>query len=683
MKTNRSRLSPVNIPRLFQELRSHGLDTIPRIERLMNCLDQNSNSPVIIEYLQEEIKKEVQHQSRNPDSFRRTAPREDHHLSGGIELGTMPQFDFPYGINVEMLVKHLLILGMIGGGKTTVIKNLLQQILQLADPPKLMILERKQEFTELLNLTPDMHVLDANTLAFNPLRPPPGIELNKWLGVFTETMINQLDIREASAGFIVEHTLRLVEEQKNEGRFPTLRDLRAAIFQQKCPATSKNGNYKDTVLNRLDILASQLPAMFSSENQLDMGKLMNNHCLILLHEITHSNVQNFLMSLLMAQAFLYRKLTAGLQTSLTNLVVFDEASGLFRREAEKKDHVPFIADLIQTARGYGIGLIAASQYSTDLAHSLLANADTRMMVGGFGRTEDVDTFLKLRGCSPEHRQYVITHPEVGKAFIADQRWPHIVECNMRLPDLPPPVSKEELKGRMEESEKFFAIEPKSIVKKPPPIQQAIPPKPNPTPQFTEESRDTRVLKHIYEDHFVTVAKRSDALGIPQQTLQKEIQHLENKALVKRYPVHYRPGRPSDLIKISPAGLELIGMPPKPPMKGRGSYLHKFYQLCVARYFKTQGYRVKIEGMADSKLIDVIAEKPGLECIAIEIELNEKSNPGHVIENLKNCMAAPRITRTLCLVTKNDEINRVDKLVTKHGLKRDALIIDRIGKYMEV
>jgi len=328
-------------------------------------------------------------------------------------------------------------------------------------------------------------------------------------------------------------------------------------------------------------------------------------------------------------------------------------------------------------------LIAASQYSTDLAHSLLANAGTRMMVGGFGRTEDTDIFLKLRGCSPEHRQYVITHPEVGKAFVADKRWPHIVECDMALPDLPPPVPMDELKGRMEESAKFFAIEPKSIVKEPSPIQQGTQPKPNPTPQFTAESRETRVLKHIYDDHFVTVAKRADALGIPQQTLQKEIQHLENKALVKRYPVHYRPGRPSDLIKISPAGLELIGMPPKPPMKGRGSYLHQFYQLCVARYFKTQGYRVKIEGMADSKLVDVVAEKPGVECIAIEIELNEKSNPGHVIENLKNCLAAPRITRTLCLAPTNKEIKEVEKLVTESGLKRDALVIDRIGRYMEV
>ena len=687
MKTSRPRRPPSNISRLFETIRSHGLDTIPPIRDLMEWVQEDPRDRTIIQELKEAVIEEYELQRLAPDPFRRTAPREEHYLNGEIRLGEMPHFGFSYGINVGMLVKHLLILGMIGGGKTTVIKNLLQQILQLDNPPKLLILERKQEFTELLNLPCDMHVLDANTLAFNPLRPPSGIELNKWLGVFSETMINQLDIREASASFIVEHASRLIEAQKKEGRFPTLQDLRAAIFQEKCPATSKNGNYRETVLNRLDALASQIPAMFSSGKQIDFDKLVSSHCLILLHEITHSSVQNFLMSLLMAQIFLHRKLTGGLQSSLTNLIVFDEASGLFRRKAELQDHVPFIADLVQTARGYGIGLIAASQYSTDLAHSLLANAGTRMMVGGFGRTEDTDIFLKLRGCSREHRQYVITHPEVGRAFIADKRWPHIVECSMALPDLPPPVPMEELKIRMNESARFFEIEPVAVdpMSSPEtfPPQIELSPEPKPVAIPTVESRETRVLKHIYDDHFVTVAKRSKDLGIPSVTLQKEIEKLERKKMIIRYPVHSRPsGRPPELLEIMPAGLALIGMPPKPAMKGKGSYLHRFYQLHVSQYFKAQGYRVKIEGRADNKLVDVVAEKPGEECVAIEIELQQKSNPDHIVENLQNCQAARRITRTLCLAPTNKEIKQIEELVTKQGLDRDRLRIDRLSNYME-
>ena len=655
----------------------------------MKWVEQDPGNLTLLSLLRDKLDAERENQRLNPDPFRRTAPREEHHLNGSICLGKMPHFEFPYGLNLEALVTHLLILGITGGGKTTVIKNLLMQTLQQPAPPKLMILERKQEFTELLNLTPDMHALDANTLAFNPLRPPPGIELNKWIGIFSECMINYMDIREASSSLLADLALRLIDLHEKQGSFPTLGDLCAFIAQQPYKELSKNGNQKETVLNRLNNLMIHLPAMRSSSRQADIEKLINNHCLILLHDITHSKVQNFLMSLLMAQAFLYRKLTRGLQNSLENLIVFDEASGLFRRKAEEQDHVPFIADLIQTARGYGIGLIAASQYSTDLAHSLLANAGTRMMVGGFGRTQDTDIFLKLRGCSPEHRQYVDTHPEVGKAFIADKRWPHVVECNMALPDLPPPVPMEELKVRMSQSARFFGVKPENpepATIEPMPENKATQPQPEQAPIALPkvESRETRVLKHIYADHFITVAKRSKDLEIPSVTLQKEIEKLERKKLIIRYPVHSRPsGRPPELLEIMPAGLALIGVLPKPAMKGRGSYLHQFYQLCVSQYFKTQGYKVKIEGMADNKLIDIVAERAGEECIAIEIELQGKSNPNHVVENLKNCMAAHRITRTLCLAPTNEDVKRIEKLVTKHRLERTHLKIDRLSKYMEV
>ncbi len=647
--------------------------------------------------LLEKLADERKVQKLTPDPFRRTAPREEHHLSGAIQLGMMPHFGFPYEIELEMLVKHLLILGMIGGGKTTVIKNLLQQVLQLPDPPKLLILERKQEFTELPNLSPSMHVLDANTLAFNPLRSPPGIELDKWLGIFTECMVNQLDIREASSSFLITHAHLHIEEREKKGEpYPTLGSLRAFIAQLPYKSLSKDGNQKETVLNRLNNLSFHFPAMFTSTQPVDIKKLVNNHCLILLHDITHSTVQNFLMSLLMAQVFLYRKLNQGLQDSLTNLIVFDEASGLFRRKAEEQDHVPFIADLVQTARGYGIGLIAASQYSTDLAHSLLANAGTRMMVGGFGRTQDTNIFLKLRGYTEEHRRYVITHPEVGKAFVADKRWPHIVECSMALPDLPPPLGFDELKIRMEASAQFFAVEPDELVpdfvdgpirslSAIEPATSALPvSQTKPVANAESESRETRVLKHIYKDHFMTVARRMKELSIPSVTLQKEIEKLERKNLIIRYPVHSRPsGRPPELLEIMPAGLVLIGMQPRPAMKGKGSYLHQFYQLCVSQHFKAQGYKVKIEGMADRKLIDVVAEKPGEECIAIEIELQQKSNPDHIVENLNNCLTARRITQTLCLVPTNKEIREVEKLVTDRGLEKARLKIGRLSNYMEI
>lgn len=686
MKQQNSR--PTSHSRLFTIIRHHGLDTVPRIKLLMDWIVEDPKDRTILNELWEVVEDEIKEQRKDPDPFRKTAPRDELILDGELRLGTIPHHNYPYGIDIRTLVTHLLLLGRTGGGKTTVIKNLLMQILRMPDAPKLMILERKQEFTELLNVSPDLHILDVETLAFNPLCPPKGIAQNKWIGIFTECMVNHLDIREASSSFLMEHATRLIKQCEKDGKFPTLGDLKTFIAQQPYKELSKNGQQKETVLNRLNDLFGHFPAMFSTQSQTDIEKLVNNHCLILLHDITHSTVQNFVMTLLMAQAFLYRKLTCGLQGELTNLIVFDEASGLFRRKAEEQDHVPFIADLVQTARGYGIGLIAASQYSTDLAHSLLANAGTRMMVGGFGRKEDTDTFLNLRGCSKEQHLYVNRNPAPGKAFIADNRWPHNVECNMTLPDLPDPLNAAELQARMQAAADLFNIKPEKTTadhqQDPSRNTETARPKKKPKENAKVESVEVRLLKHIYDDPFVTVDRRSEQLGIPSGTLQTEIKKLKRKGLVEIYPVHSNSsGRPRDLFEILDDGLDLIGKPPHSPMRGRGGYLHRFYQLQVSRHYKKLGYRVEIEGMADNKNIDVIAEKPGEECIAIEIELQGKSNPGHIRENIAAALAAKRITRILCLATIKKEVQRVEQTVTKHGLTGKPISVDRLSNHMEV
>ncbi len=647
----------------------------------MKWVDLDPADRTIINELRETATEEYKLQRLNPDPFRKTTPRENHHLNGAIQLGTIPHFDFPYGIEIDILKKHLFVAGLSGGGKTTFIRNLLLQILQYPSPPKIMILERKQEFTELLSLYPDFHVLNVASLTFNPLRPPKGISTPQWIGIFTECMINYLDILEASSSFIMDHALRLIKQDETLNHFPNLGKLRNFIAQTNYKPFSKNGQQKETVLNRLNILLNSFPSMFSSNKSSSIEKLMNSNCLILLHDITHTGIQNFIISLLMAQSFLYKKTHFGLQETLTNLIVLDEASSLFRRQDETREKPSYISDVVKTARGYGVGLIAASQSTTDLSHALLANANTRMMIGGFGRTQDTDVFLRLRGYTQEQRQYVITHPIVGKAFIADSRWPHVIECNLNNPNLPPRLTAQTLEARIQESAKQLTSD---IQKLPPaevsmPVTQAVPPTPMPETVAIE----VRILESIYNNHFMRTADRHRQLNIPSSTLVKEIKTLEANGYIKIYKVHGKSGAPRDLYEVKEAGFYLLEKPVK-KMKGKGSYLHQFYQQQVARHFKAQGYSIRIEGVAHGKNIDLIALKqPGGECVAIEIELGSTANPDHVIENIERAAAADFIERILILVPTTKEATLVKKLVTKNQLSEERPIqIERLWKYME-
>lgn len=647
----------------------------------MKWIEDDPKDQTILIELKEVLLEEIRLQRLLPDPFRKTAPRDSSILDGELKLGVIPHHEHTYGIMLPHLIWHLLVMGRTGGGKTTVIKNLLLQILQLLKPPNIMILERKQEFTELLTAHSDFNVLDVEHLSFNPLLPPAGIKTEIWIGIFTECMINYLDILEASSSFLMDHALRLIKPKTTTGAYPNLSDLYSFIEGIKYAPTTKNGQQKQTVQNRLTNLRHNLPGMFNPKGHIGIDQLMNGHCLLLLHDIPHIGIQNFVVSLILAQMFLYRQKKTGLQTELTNLVVIDEAASLFRRQDElRKEHSSFISEVIRTARGYGVGMIAASQQSTDLSHSLLANVSTRMMVGGFGRTADINEFLKLRGYTPEHRDYVIRHPNIGKAFIADGRWPHIVECDMDNPRLPPKLSSTELDTRITESFNRLAT--------PLPTPATTASKTKKVAKPTEPHPDTvllslRVLNSIYGNHFIKHAERSKGLNVPGSTLKKKIDDLESRGHLKIHKVHGKSGAPRDLYEITQDGYLIIGKPLK-KMKGKGSYLHCFYQQQITRHFKKEGYRVDIEGTACGKDIDLIARKqPTGECIAIEVELNSTANPGHVIENLEKAANVDFIDRILCLVPKEPERKAVKKSVTKSGLLESKPIqVERLYTYLE-
>jgi DNA-binding MarR family transcriptional regulator len=647
----------------------------------MDWLEADPSDATIVRELQEAVTEEIRLQQRSPDPFRKTAPRSSDQFTGQLNLGIIPHHGHSYKNFISSIKRHWLALGITGGGKTTVIRNILQQILRQPTPPKLLILERKQEYTELLPLALDMQVLDTENLAFNPLRPPPGINTAQWIGIFTECMVNYLDIREASSSFLMDHALRLIRNMESEGRYPNLGDLKRFIEQQPYKAFSKNGQQKETVLNRLNDLLNSLPAMFDSGRQIDLKKLVDNHCLILLHDITHATIQNFIISLLVAQTFLFRKIHHGLSEKLQTVLVLDEAASLFRRRDEIKDHVSFINDLVKTARGYGIGLIAASQLATELSHALLANAGTRMMIGGFGRTEDIDVFLRLRGANKEQRQYVLNHPMPGKAFIVDERWPHIIECNMHNPTLPPKPSTDELYRRIKQSTKTLTMDmpapaPKS--QENPPISPADEPKES---QEAPVSIETKALLHTYHHTFMRLRDRAKALNLPSATLKRAISSLESNGHINVHKVHGKAGAPRDLYEVTASGLDLIAQPEK-KLRGKGGYLHRFYQQQVADFYRQRGFRVSIEGVAEGKNIDIISRKNESECLAIEIELHALNNPDHVLENIERAAQAACVDRIICLVPTEAERKAAEKSVTKKLSLEKPLTIERLWKYLE-
>ena len=100
--------------------------------QIATALDQLSVNPYDFECAQfvlQRIGSYDLQETLNPDPFRKTNPSRYSNVDGPIKLGRVIHSNIPWGIKASALTEHMVIVGRTGGGKTTVIKNILSQLL--------------------------------------------------------------------------------------------------------------------------------------------------------------------------------------------------------------------------------------------------------------------------------------------------------------------------------------------------------------------------------------------------------------------------------------------------------------------------------------------------------------------------------------------------------------------------
>lgn len=676
-RENKSPNTGNKIQYLFDELRRYGLDRRGKTAIVMKALANDPSDAMIYNYLRDALEKEKEICRLNPDPMRATAGWKPTDLDGELPLGIIRQSGQPYHITLNMLREHVVAWGRTGGGKTTLIRHLLDQIKTLAPGIRLLIIERKLEFTDLARKH-HINIVESSGLRMNPLRPPKGISLEIWWGIFTQLMINHLDIRVASSNFIQDIAKDLFSKHSITSSnvctmpsVPNLADLLDFMKQKKYSAYSNTARYQETTVNRLQGLVETLPDMFTCTHRtLDISELINEDLLILIHDIPQMSFQNFLIGLIAAQVFLYKIILLGQTARLTNLFIMDEASSLFRRSDEIHDIPNYVAQMVSQSRAYGIGMVAASQYASDMSHSFIANTGVKFLAGGFERMADFKEYTHLRKSTREIENEMKGHRRPGDIFVADSRWPYHLQIQIPLPDLPDPMTKREVQDASQRYMKSKGWDQPGST----------------APQTKTDDLKMNVLKSIYENPFMLIKIRSAALNVPQSSVMKAFEQLIAERHIIQYPVHVRAGRPRDLFEITPEGCESLRVSPPDSLPGKGSYLHKFYQQKIAGFYKTQGYTTEIEGQCGKKLADVLVRKqPDGEVVAIEIELHVLQN-NHFIDNIRDDLTSGIPERVIVLVPKKEDLKHVNAKLASHSelqAKLGVITCDYVRNHMEV
>lgn len=135
LKSKDSRFGPnrrkaVNQSQLWLECAQRGLTSDPLVKSALQQLSINPYDLECAQLIQHEIRSMDIQDILRPDQFRRTNPARLNQVSGSIRLGRVQHSNVWWGIHPQALTEHMVLIGRTGGGKTTVIKALVRQLLE-------------------------------------------------------------------------------------------------------------------------------------------------------------------------------------------------------------------------------------------------------------------------------------------------------------------------------------------------------------------------------------------------------------------------------------------------------------------------------------------------------------------------------------------------------------------------
>jgi len=321
---------------LLELIRATDSQNDPVIKNCLKVIRAFSHKPEIVEcqmaIIQKRLEPRIIRMQMNTNPFNNLPTSEA--ISGQIHIGTIiGKQNLNFGLNLEQLNQNLLIVGRAGAGKTTLVLNIVKQLIE-ADISCWMI-DFKQDYRRLLHFYPDMIVIRWQDFKFNPLKPPEYVDPLNWLQIFFDVFTQALDVRLGSKFILIDYIDQLYKEYDvyDGGKyFPTMLDLHALLKER---VRDKNTSTSDkskifTCLNKTTALIKRLGSVFDCSSGFPLEELLNRNVVFELNGLS-VELQAWLVNMLLCWVFNYR-IAQGKRGKLRNMIIFDEAKLVFGKE---------------------------------------------------------------------------------------------------------------------------------------------------------------------------------------------------------------------------------------------------------------------------------------------------------------------------------------------------------------
>jgi hypothetical protein len=550
--------------------------------------------------------------------------------SGDIVLGRILNCEkelHPFHISLEDINRHIAIFSSTGMGKTTLIINILLQLLNREKPIPFLATDWKRDLRHLTRKHP-IWVLRWDWLKVNFLQPPKGVSKKQWMMIVADIFAHVFGFFSASENYMMQFMDQLY--QKHEKDYPTLQELFEAIDKTE-EKSRRYIEYQDVVRNRLASMLIVLKDVVDCRQGFPIEELLEHPVVIELDGLRRDEA-NFLVEYLLAYIFAYR-LANGHRGRLRHVIVFDEATRVFFRKREWRETtielgIPFIDTVPQIIRDYGEGILFALQEPSLTSHSLMANSNVKI-VGFLGEGEDIDAIATSLDLNEEERS-AIAKLERGEFIVKKAGMEPFLMKSFDYP-LEKEVTDEELRARMEP---ILSRLNKFVV---PASQQNKKETVKLIPNLSEDAK--KLLFSVNSHPFKGVSSHYSMLGFSGRKAETAKDELIQKGFVKEISITLGSHRPVKFLVITSLGLSYLKKEKKETRLwefiGNASFEHRLYQVLIAYSFRNSGHQAFIEKeIGEGKRLDILLIQHEKR-VGIEIELTPNLNLEKILKILKD------------------------------------------------
>lgn len=331
-----------------------------------------------------------------------------------------------FGLREDEFIKHILITGMTGSGKTNLSFHILKELTKKNKP--FLVFDWKRNYKDLRQLPEfkDLTIIRLGSrtcdFRFNPLIPPKGVEPKHWMAMLIDIMKHAFFVGHGVEYFLRQGLDNLYKKYgiyEGGSNYPTLSELEKVLRKKYVKGREMLWmSSTKRVLSSLTFVGLLGDVLNSGkENYID--KLLNKKVIIEMDNLATIE-KTFFVEALLLWIYEYRKLE-NKRESFKHCIVIEEAHHIVSKKKERTaGEETVIETILRMIREFGEGVIVIDQEPQKVSDSILANTNCKICFT-LGNGTDISTIAKSMSLSLE-QMGMIDKLKTGHAIVKNKRF---------------------------------------------------------------------------------------------------------------------------------------------------------------------------------------------------------------------------------------------------------------------